>query len=652
MNQITLETDKEFDINEKIKYWIDLWDELIKHFNKKSFGLSLINPNTIIKDIIDEIECNKFKNEDNRKYFQQKVDQIIDSDPAINKELKIEFEMIKRKMNSGELAYLLHLCKEIEDAFSKGKYFGCALVTLKKILLEDAWKEKDKPNIKTLSQSLIVEFLLKGYSLKTIGKLVESIFSGYLIEGNRISTDFPHSVEIEDYSDGIDYDRAAYNQAIVNEIDNLTTENRIDRLLKVYKTERRDYYVIIQIQGIKGDIDLNIGKVNFYNPKVKRYLKNDDLGQFDHEAFHTNLENYFINAAVRIPLIDIETAKLLAVEEIEKALDLLRSYYIMETNFEFNSDNYLIVDLEGREVAGGSSITDQHIWYKHRMSLDIERDKPNNELEDIFENVSKFLIKPIVQQSDVERKIIYSMHWYRKAEEAKRHEDKLLSYWIAIENLMEEDTQFKDILNVKKERIKKSTLAMEAIACNEISHYIYNIGWELYEYLRGLLRTHSMGEIKLKLSNELIEKASLRPSEKSTVYLKTFIEALPYLKEEINNELIREKIDSVNNFYASSKEAKLVIDSQLKDIKDDILLIYRYRNKIVHNAHYDYTILPYYVQKAKKYTSRLIRHIVDTYKKNSNIRIEDIYLSQHVKIKTLIDKLDKDIEVNLLDYNN
>jgi hypothetical protein len=32
------------EINEKIEYWVDLWDDLITHFTKTHYGLELVNP--------------------------------------------------------------------------------------------------------------------------------------------------------------------------------------------------------------------------------------------------------------------------------------------------------------------------------------------------------------------------------------------------------------------------------------------------------------------------------------------------------------------------------------------------------------------------------------------------------------------------------
>lgn len=47
------------EINEKIEYWIDVWNDLITHFTKTHYGLELANPHVALIVLIDEIEHNE-----------------------------------------------------------------------------------------------------------------------------------------------------------------------------------------------------------------------------------------------------------------------------------------------------------------------------------------------------------------------------------------------------------------------------------------------------------------------------------------------------------------------------------------------------------------------------------------------------------------
>jgi hypothetical protein len=79
MDMLLWDTYQANEINEKIKYWVDLWEDLISNFNKNRYGLTLINPHLILRDIIDEIEDNKLKNKENKKYYNKQLNHIIKS---------------------------------------------------------------------------------------------------------------------------------------------------------------------------------------------------------------------------------------------------------------------------------------------------------------------------------------------------------------------------------------------------------------------------------------------------------------------------------------------------------------------------------------------------------------------------------------------
>ena len=49
MDMLLWDTYQANEINEKIKYWVDLWEDMISNFNKNRYGLTLINPHLILR---------------------------------------------------------------------------------------------------------------------------------------------------------------------------------------------------------------------------------------------------------------------------------------------------------------------------------------------------------------------------------------------------------------------------------------------------------------------------------------------------------------------------------------------------------------------------------------------------------------------------
>ncbi len=105
-------------INDKIKYWVDLWQDLIDNFNKTSYGLKLANPHLLLTEIMDEIEFNEFKNKENRNYYFIQLNAFIKNDPVIKKDFRGEFELLRKIFNQDRNLYILQVCRNAERNFA------------------------------------------------------------------------------------------------------------------------------------------------------------------------------------------------------------------------------------------------------------------------------------------------------------------------------------------------------------------------------------------------------------------------------------------------------------------------------------------------------------------------------------------------------
>ena len=227
MNVFLWDSYEEGEINDKIKYWVDLWEDLIENFNNDSYGLNLVNPHLILMDIIDEIKFNRLKNSKNKEYFLKTLGVMLKSDPVIKNSFKSDFTLIIKELQSNRLEYFLQLCEDIVKLFQEGLYFNKSFDELKKILLNSKMEKEDEKNISIISQNLIVEFTLIGYSLDEIKKFPSYIFDKYDIieggEGELLSTKFPIKIKSEDFKEGDDFNLINYNEAFKTEINSLTT---------------------------------------------------------------------------------------------------------------------------------------------------------------------------------------------------------------------------------------------------------------------------------------------------------------------------------------------------------------------------------------------------------------------------------------------
>lgn len=619
------------EITGNIKYWVDLWEDLIDNFTKNLYGLTLENPRLLLRDIIDEVESYNFKNTDNKKYFREKIGERLRNDLAIKNFLKVEFTLLIREFELQRWTYLKSMCKTLLLKFETGAYFKETLANLKDILLSD---KDNKQSIRTLSQNLIIEFLIKGYSLKTTREFAKNVFDKYYIKADKqLITSFPHTSNWKYLLEGEKLKQEEYFKKVMAEIDSVTIPERIDKLEYYFFKKTSDNYFIFEIEGLKGNVDIWIGEVNFYSPDVKKYIKHELIPDCNSEIFDRKQKEKFVNAAVKISMVDSDGAKDHAIEKINKALDFLRVNLHPKTSFEI-LPSYLIVDEQGMEIGMGMKHKESESWFRWHNSLNLEKLKPYEaEFSKTSNSISEFLYKKSDKQNEIEGKISNSLHWYRKGEETYNYEDKLINYWVVLEYLF----KFKDIVLSKDETA--FSLAREIIPAMQGLKFIYDRGWVLYNYLTDLINSRQNSRQCLSLPQDLIEKCNLNPTRPSRIQLKPFIDNLDELNKFVERDIIKEKISSTSKFYIDSNYQEKVIKEFLDAIKEDILLIYRYRNMIMHNAHYDNTILPYFVEKIRKYAGDLLRTVIFKYGINKSVTIREVIFEQYYNMNEILEKL-------------
>lgn len=609
----------------KIKFWIELWEDLINNFLKKSFGLTLYNPHILIDDIITEIDENAFKNSDNKKFFYSKLSEYLKNDLVINKKLKSQFKILRKTFNSERTGYILETCREIKDLFQKGLYFDCSLDLIIDLLISDEEISIDFVNsINYLTQGIIVELIKKTYAIKDIKKFPTNIFDNYSYADEKILiTKFPHGLDHEKYKNPEgDFNREKYNEDVIKYISNLSTKDRIQKLSYYYHKKKEKAFYIFVIEGLKGDIDITVSGVTFYSLNKKRLIKEINK-EFDFEELQRHQRNEkFIQAAVEVDFLMPESSLAEALTKLENALDLISCYFNLKTDLYLNNLNYSIVNQEGHSIYSSMGRDKRNSFMKYQDSLylnDIE-----NDLKEL--NKYSFLWADSSKSNKSISKIVNALHWYRKAEHSLKQEDKMLNYWIAIENLFNLETDIKlDVLNDSNK--SKFHLIQETISSIWIFVFIYEFGWELYHYYNLIFDNHFSNNFNFP--ENLIQKAQLRPEIGEKIYLKNFIDNLNEISQYEKNPFILDKINRVKDFYENSTITKKMVDGQINQIKNDVLMIYRIRNLIVHNAHFDNTLLPYFVWKIKGFSGNLIRRIISDF--SFNKELSDIIVRIHLK---------------------
>lgn len=601
---------------QRIDFWKELWENLINNFLKKSnLGLNLYNPHILIEDILTEIEENSFQNTENKKFLYKQLDNFYKNDTVIKSEFNSAFQILRRNFNSDKTQFLIQILKELKISFTRGKYFDYCLTKLVKLLNEEEPITRNVINeIKYLSQVIIVEFIKKSYSLKDIKKFPDKLFADYeQEEGGRIITDFPHGIDYRDYKTVNGKTEEQFFKDVVSLMNDLNVEKRIMSLSNFYYKKPMNVHYIFVIKGLKGDTCFEVGGVTFYSVNNKRFINFPESLDDDREnlqQFGETKDFIFLQAAVPVEYLSADSSISAAISRLEIALDLISCYYNTQTPLEIDFSQYVIAH-ENNWIYWSSSKDSKARHSKFYDSLNFGEIEP-----DFTELKNKNLLWENYNDANSSiLKLRNAIHWYRKAQESLKEEDKLLNYWISIENLFYDSKIFKDIISPPKN--SKFHVIQEIISSNQIFYLVLDYGWDLYWHYANQSQKFFVNP-KLKLPEELILKANLRVS-KGKIYLEKFINCLDEIKEYETNEYFLMEIDNTIKFFKEISETKKIIKVQLEQTKEDILMIYRFRNLIVHNAHFDNTLLKYYVWKLKDYAGNFIRSVIKQLDRENNL---------------------------------
>lgn len=349
--------------------------------------------------------------------------------------------------------------------------------------------------------------------------------------------------------------------------------------------------------------------------------------------------------------VDVEAGILKAAEIADKALDIVRTRFKAELRLKVVRESYVVLRKNGTHRGSASSGNESPL-IKHAMAIDFRDFSEDPEILETFKKTATYLFLTKDVQSSLEQKISDCIHWYRKGEEADRLEDKLLHYWIVMEKIFTFSAFSRPLIKGNEKIELKITLISELLSACVAFAFIYRLGWTLYSYLRGLVGSdlqRFLGGTSLTLPKELVEKCCLQTDFSGRVYLKNIVENLSELSKAVDKRLVRNRIMHAKHFYDDGAFAKREIEKIVARTKEDVLLIYRYRNSIVHNAHYDPSLLQPFAEKAAELAHLALAMLIKEREDQPAITVEEIFVSKHCEVQRILERLDKNLPVDFLD---
>ena len=597
--------------NTKVQYFIDYWRDLTHENNsieKELVHSILYNPRELIKEFIEEIERKNLSNNDNKKFFIDKINEFSKLELESLNFIKPTLRLIQQQFSKkDDYSYLLHLLKMANlnlKHFILGKN---AVKELARILTDNS--DINETKIKHLTNLIIFELVHKKYSYKTIIKIIDNIFMDYqILPDNILHTNFPHNIKCTNW-EVTSEEFKEYQKELKDYIDSLSVEDRILAIENYFTKEAEELRFIFQIRGLKGDdVNITIGDVQVYNPKTIRLFKNPT--EHFNELFSKEIKDniYYCNAAVTVEVIDGEYAKQEAIQKLENILDIISSRYMYyKISFTINASQHFVIDKDGNER--GTSFTNTWEFINYQDSLILDNTKFESSVYTNEVDRDKIL--------DIDKKILESMHWKRKAIESNENSEKILWHWVALENIFDKKNQStpKIIFEVVSKLLSKK--------------YIFDFAWKHYHKLQDITaQTAPLHHYRLevKLPNKLKNEIGLNAKEGESIYLKNFIDNIDDTKSYIDkNTLFFNQLEFLEEIFVDTKKCLALIEKFEKIFFEKLVYLYRIRNKIVHNAHNENNpIFQYYIEFIALVSALSVGSFIDKRAKLSLTTSEDI----------------------------
>lgn len=428
----------------------------------------------------------------------------------------------------------------------------------------------------------------------------------------------------------------------------LTIEKRLDAIKFYLNSNQFNGFYIFPLEGIKGLVKkIQLGNVYIYNPAMENLINYDKENltthdQYKHyEYFSRDDDKGFLNACVKNTNVNDNMSKDLSIESIERVLDVLRLYFPKyKTDLKVLKENY--IKLDDKYNYRGEGRDPKISKFKFYYDLNEEGLTFNNYRYKDINKYCNLINKPIEDLNNTEKKLINSLHFYRKAQESTNKEEQFLNYWISFENIFNEEFEEnifkynKSIFPIIKEKFPPIG------SLNYIRHIIKNTHNNLSNY-------YLHNQKKLNIPDEIIKSCKLHSLPKSVLKIKDFIDNLQILIGFPFSKIIKDRLVFLKNLFSDNTFLKEEIINQENYIKNDIFLIYRLRNKMFHKAHYDNEILPHYINLISYYSSTLISKIYTDYINNPKLSVKEIILNYYIKISLLKEKNKKGLPIDLFD---
>jgi hypothetical protein len=280
-----------------------------------------------------------------------------------------------------------------------------------------------------------------------------------------------------------------------------------------------------------------------------------------------------------------------AISKFEIVLRTMLLYFNTKMRISADSTSWVIYNFDGefRSFKYSSKIQDQQF-----NALKLTSDK--------LEYLEDGLLPVEGSKADTDA-MNSALYWNGRASIAEDSAEKLLFYWISIECLFNGNGIDRITITggATKEKID---LILAVIKAAMLLSELHDQIWDVYNHFdeKAFWMQESSG-----IPAELLQR--FKRESGVSLYVWDVVEMLPKLIESEKDVISKGEFNSLLKNFSSRNDHEKLVKAILEEIENEVQLLYRFRNLIVHSAFKDVVLLPYFTWVAGTYSGVLLRSI-------------------------------------------
>lgn len=621
------------EIEEKLRYFFEYYEFAGRRMESGSLPFYPLLPHTIFRMLQEELQ--REKNGRNLEFLGTRLEKVVGRDKVCQEQFGFLKGLLMEHLVSDK-EYALHVCQEILDRMETENYAGSLCGRLEEILFDGKTLAERKEEIRYLVEALLTEQQLYGYSIKSIQQLPNKLLQGWGQVRGIIYTDYPFAPVFEGA------DRSLRVREYMEE---LTVRDRIRDLARLFDKQEQTYILVCGISGMKGDeIDFEIGNVKIYNakfhPKFAFEKENgtEEKNGSKKEGLESAKIKCLIHAAVTVRGFDQENFIPQAKREVEKAIDIICCYSDIHVPIHIDMSVYQILD-EQFQPHGAGMRAEGEAFLREMMGINYDR----GGLGELQELYLKYSSSVLAGEGELPVVIQNAARWFRKGKETQRPEDKLLNDWICLESLFPNQLELpKEIGNKLDDRKSKFNQIYGLVPVMLIRKRFFEYFWKCQNDCLNLYFQYNNRKDNnvFPISEELAKKCDFKLE--GQINLLPFLESLGEIVESIPDGVFKDYLEEVRSCVEDAKAVNRLWKKLEARMEEELLMGYRLRNIIVHNAQSSTDYVEYYETQLRRISGDVIRLIIHLYEEHPSRTMADILQRENIENREMKKQVEKE----------